>query len=47
MCSFTANMNYHITLQTKGTSICFAIKESYNDIEKTIKHISKEKESEE
>lgn len=35
MCSFTSNMNYHITLQTKGTSICLAIEESYIQIEQT------------
>ena len=29
MRSFTSNMNNHITLQTKGTSIYLAIKESY------------------
>jgi len=34
MRSFTTNMNNHITLQTKGTSICLAIEESYIQIER-------------
>lgn len=40
MHSFTSNMNYHITLQTKGSSICLAVEESYIEIDWKGKHIS-------